>query len=52
MALEERWNLVKEALIMGVPVWKIKGDVSRVEKCFRTLSREVLKRIDKKKGSS
>jgi len=42
---------VKEALIMGVPVWKIKGDVSRVEKCFRTLSREVLSRIEKRKRS-
>ena len=43
---------VKEALIMGVPVWKIKGDVSRVEKCFRTLSREVLSRIEKRKRSN
>jgi chromosome partitioning protein len=42
---------VREALILGIPVWKIKGDVSRVEKCFRTLSSEVLKRIEKKKGS-
>lgn len=42
---------VKEALIMGIPVWKIKGDVSRVEKCFRTLSREVLNRIEKPKRS-
>ena len=42
---------VKEALILGTPVWKIKGDVSRLEKCFRMLGAEILKKIEKKKRS-
>ncbi|MFH2068794.1 MAG: ParA family protein [Candidatus Omnitrophota bacterium] len=41
----------KEALILGAPVWKIKGDVSKIEKSFRALSREVLSRIEKRKRS-
>lgn len=36
---------VREAIMLGVPVWKIKGDTTNIEGSFRSLSKEIIKRI-------
>jgi len=36
---------IREALMLGVPVWKVKGSTTNVEKSFRLLAKEIIERI-------
>jgi len=36
---------IREALMLGVPVWEVKGDTTRVEKSFRSLAKEIMDQI-------
>jgi len=41
---------VKEALMLGVPVWKIKADTSNIENAFKSLAQEIMERIKIKRS--